>query len=189
MKSTVEYTEAEFIALVTLADKIVERLLSMDKTVVVSSEPVVTTATDTDGAQEHEFAFDTPPQATLPKWAKSAHHYEEVVALGRAVLSVLVREWATNLGVEDAPQPDRGELMRLLSTGPNSGAVLAYCEKTGGLLRAIDSIYVSDPRGEEARRAMVNLIGSTMCQVGSILFPDIATMYEHVDIYRMKGVK
>lgn len=188
MKSTVEYTEAEFIALVTLADKMFSRLMAKDKTVVVSSEPPAA-ATDTDGAQEHEFAFETPSQATLPKWAKSKAHYEEVVTLGHTVLSVLVWEWASNLGVEDAAQPDRGELMRSLSTGPNSGAVLAYCEKTGGLLRAIDSIYVSDPRGEEARREMVNLIGSTMCQVSSILFPDLATMYEHVDIYRTKGVK
>ena len=188
MKSTVEYTEAEFIALITLADKMFERLMSMDGKTVLPAAPVANEP-DWDGEQEHEFAYETPPKATLPKWAKSAHHYEEVVSLGHSVLSVLVWEWASNLGVEDAPQPDRGELMRSLSTGPNSGAVLAYCEKNGGLLRAIDSIYVTHPKGEDARREMVNLIGSTMCQVGSILFPDIATMYEHVDIYRTKGVK
>ena len=187
MKSTIEYSEAEFIALVTLAEKLFDRLMAKDRTAAVSSTP--DDEADTRGAEQHEFAFETPPQATLPKWARSPEHHREVVTLGRVVLTDMVSRWRVNLGIEEAVQPDRAELMRSLSTGPNSGAVLAYCENEGGLLHAIDSIYTDASNGEESRRAMVNLIGSTMCQVGSILFPDIATMYEHVDIYRSKGVK
>jgi hypothetical protein len=211
VKTTVEYTEAEYIALLTLAEKFTDRIFKMIeaeqaqshayrasvRTQGSSSEAV---APDIDEAvksapapalkpaQENEFGFVEPKPAPLPRWAKSQEHAHDLIAQGHQVFCAFAEEWERNLGVEDSPQPDRAELMRALSNGPSAGAVMAFLESKGGLLHALDSIInlKGGAEGETERRARVNLLGSTMCQISSIFFPDFTSFYEHVDIYRKR---
>ena len=210
MKTTVEYTEAECIALLTLAEKFTDRIFKMIEaeqsqshayraSVRAQGGSSEAAAPDIDEAvksvpapapkseQTNEFGFEPPKAAPLPKWATSAEQARDVVAQGHQVFAAFTETWMENLGVEDSPQPDRGEAMRALSNGPTAGAVMAYMEAKGGLLNAVDSVVNLLPgETEEQRRARVNLTGGTMCQIASIFFPDFATFYEHVDIYRKR---
>lgn len=208
MKSTIEYTEAEFIALLTLAEKITDRIFAQldrenrDFTTTTYTEPPPKADNDsyvasmTTPEDFHEYAFmpnsgkakdmpvpqDTPMPSRVDK--------TELVAQGHQVMAAFVERWGVNLGVEGAEQPDRVEMMRELGNGPKAGAVLMYLSEKGGLLHGIDAIVNLLPGEDEtSRRARVNLLGTTMCQIGSIFFPDIAQMYEHVDIYRKRKVK
>jgi hypothetical protein len=206
MKSTIEYTEAEFIALLTLAEKITDRIfarLEQERNVVpdytyVAPSPVPDVdsyvASTVTPKEENEFGFnqssgrmkDMPvPQDTPIKGGNA-----EVVVKGHQVMASFIERWEKNLGVQDAEQPDRVEMMREIGNGPNAGAILMYLSEKGGLLHGIDAIVnLNVGEDETSRRARVNLIGTTMCQIGSIFFPDIAQMYEHVDIYRKRKVK
>jgi hypothetical protein len=213
VKSTIEYTEAEFIALTALAEKITDRFFrlieaeqarehtraSVDDTVVTApATRVVVSEPTPDNDDKHEFDFkpntgtkptDLPvPTDTPIKPSASKVDLDAVAARGHQELAAFVEAWAKNLGVEGTEQPDRVEMMRGLSNGPSAGAVLMYLSNKGGLLHGIDAIINLEGGETEAqRRTRVNLIGSTMCQIGSIFFPDIAQMYEHVDIYRKRS--
>lgn len=206
MKTTVEYTEAEFIALVTLAEKFTDRMFRLieaeqaqshayrasARSKVVEHEVMPPDCDDAPKppeakAEENEFGFAAPEAKPLPKWATSAAQAREVVAQGHQVFCAFAEQWMENLGVEGAPQPDRAEMMRALSNGPDAGSVMAFMEDKGGLLHALDSIINLLPGETEAsRRARVNLLGGTMCQISSIYFFDFSSFYEHVDIYRKK---
>lgn len=208
MKTTVEYTEAEFIALTTLAEKFADRIFRLIEAEQaqslayrasarqsVEAQPAAdcddapqATAPAPAAVQENEFGFSPPKPAALPRWANSPEHARDLIAQGHQVFCAFTEEWEHNLGVEGAPQPDRAEAMRALSNGPSAGAVMAFLESKGGLLHALDSIInlKGGAEGETERRARVNLIGSTMCQISSIFFPDFTAFYEHVDIYRKK---
>jgi hypothetical protein len=206
MKSTIEYTEAEFIALLTFAEKIADRLFAqLDREnrdfTTTYTEPAPTPDIDTYVAsmtspmETNEFEFtphssrmkDIPVPADTPIVPKKDG---ELVARGHQFMAEFIERWEFNLGVEDTEQPDRVELMRELSNGPSAGAVLMYLSEKGGLLHGIDAIVnLRNTESETERRARVNLLGTTMCQIGSIFFPDIAQMYEHVDIYRKKKGK
>jgi hypothetical protein len=206
MKSTIEYTEAEFIALLTLAEKITDRIfarLEQERNGVSDYTYVAPApAPDVDSyvastftpKEENEFGF-TPSSRQMkdmpvPKDTPIKGGNAEVVAKGHQVMASFIERWEFNLGVEDTEQPDRVELMRELSNGPSAGAVLMYLSEKGGLLHGIDAIVnLRNTESETERRARVNLLGTTMCQIGSIFFPDIAQMYEHVDIYRKKKGK
>lgn len=208
MKSTIEYTEAEFIALTTLADKIVDRIFAnlarqqaweygeMAEARAASVEPLPVVKGDND--EKHEFEFkpntgtkptDLPvPSDTPIKANKSKPDLDAVAARGHQEMCAFIEAWSSGLGVEGAVQPDRVEMMRSLSNGPSAGAVLMYLSNKGGLLHGIDAIVNLLPgEDEKKRRERVTLIGTTMCQIGSIFFPDIAQMYEHVDIYRKRS--
>ena len=106
---------------------------------------------------------------------------------GVAEFDKLVHEWSVNLGVEGADQPDRPTLMRECANHPKVLAMLGHVAETGGLAHAValyvnDTAKLADFTAEE--KARVNLIATTMCQVSSILFPDLAQMYEHRDIFK-----
>lgn len=106
---------------------------------------------------------------------------------GFAEFDKLVHEWSVNLGVEGADQPDRPTLMRECANHPKVLAMLGHVAETGGLAHAValyvnDTAKLADFTAEE--KARVNLIATTMCQVSSILFPDLAQMYEHRDIFK-----
>jgi hypothetical protein len=207
VKTTVEYTEAEFIALVTLAEKFTDRIFRLIEaeqeqshayraSVRAKAAAPDTLASDCDevpsvapsaSEPENEFGFAEPKAAPLPKWATSREHARETIAQGHQDFCAFTEEWERNLGVEDTEQPDRAEAMRALSNGPSAGAVMAYLESKGGLLHALDDIiHLREGETEAARRERVNLIGNTMCQISSIFFPDFTAFYEHVDIYRKK---
>lgn len=204
MKTTVEYTEAEFIALVTLAEKFTDRMFRLIEAEQAQShayrasvrgkvvDHVVMPDIDdapqpTPASEKNEFGFHAPKAEPLPKWATSADQARDVVAQGHQVMCAFTEKWMENLGVEGAPQPDRAEMIRSLSNGPDAGSVMAFMENKGGLLHALDSIINLLPDETEAsRRARVSLVGSTMCQISSIYFFDFSTFYEHVDIYRKK---
>jgi hypothetical protein len=219
MKSTIEYSEAEFIALVTLAEKFTDRIFRLveaeqslsheyrrslreeaplggsDISPVVADDVDTYVASMTSPMDSNEFGFnqqssrmkDIPVPQDTPIVPKKDG---ELVARGHQIMAEVSERWQVNLGVEDGPQPDRVEMMRELANGPSAGAVLMYLSEKGGLLHGLDPIINLLPgETETSRRARVNVIGSTMCQIGSIFFPDIAQMYEHVDIYRKKKVK
>lgn len=218
MKSSIEYSEVEFIALVTLAEKFTDRIFRLieaeqslsheyrrslredvpggsDISPVMGSDVDTYVASVVSPMESNEFGFnqqssrmkDIPVPQDTPIVPKKDG---ELVARGHQIMAEVSEKWQVNLGIEDALQPDRVEMMRELANGPSAGAVLMYLSEKGGLLHGIDPIINLLPgETETSRRARVNLIGTTMCQIGSIFFPDIAQMYEHVDIYRKKKVK
>ncbi len=106
---------------------------------------------------------------------------------GCALFDQLVRAWEVNLGVADSDQPDRATLMREFANHARVLVLLGHVAESGGLTHAV-ALYVNDTAKltdfTEAEKARVNLIATTMCQVSSILFPDLAQMYEHRDIFK-----
>lgn len=152
---------------------------------------------------------DTTPPAepsSVVVGERALRHIEK----GRVSFAAMVVAWASNLGIEGAPQPDRVELIRGVATGPESGAILHHVSSVGGLTYATDAAmgieafrlkrlcdYVADgeppvylriaetPEEEEAaRRACVGVVSSNIAQVSSLFFADLSAMYEHRDIYR-----
>jgi hypothetical protein len=152
---------------------------------------------------------DTAPPAEPSSgvaYERDIRHIEK----GRVSFAAMVVAWASNLGIEGAPQPDRVELIRGVATGPESGAILHYVSSVGGLTYATDAAmgieafrlkrladHIADgeppvylridetPEEEEAaRRACVAVVSSNIAQVSSLFFADLSAMYEHRDIYR-----
>jgi hypothetical protein len=166
-------------------------------------EPVVV------AAETEPVVPDTAPPAEPSSgvaYERAIRHIEK----GRTLFAELVVLWASNLGIEGAPQPDRVGLLRNVATGPDSGAVLHYVSSVGGLTHATDAAmgieafrlkrltdHVGDddapsylratetPEEEEsARRACVAAVSINIAQVSSLFFSDLCAMYEHRDIYR-----
>lgn len=175
-----------------------------------SVEPVTAAETVHETVHETEPVVpDTTPPAepsSVVVGERALRHIEK----GRVSFAAMVVAWASNLGIEGAPQPDRVELIRGVATGPESGAILHYVSSVGGLTYATDAAmgieafrlkrlcdYVADgeppvylriaetPEEEEAaRRACVAVVSSNIAQVSSLFFSDLSAMYEHRDIYR-----
>ena len=105
---------------------------------------------------------------------------------GAKVFGEFVSEWIVGLGIEDAPQPERGDKMREIANHPKVFFVLGHVQQSGGLTRAIDKWFRTNAQhlDEKTIRAKVTLTASTMCQVSSILFPELSDLFEHRDIYK-----
>ncbi len=108
--------------------------------------------------------------------------------VGSVAFQSFLRDWEVNLGIEGAEQPDRPTLMRELANHPKVLYIIGHIAECGGLTYAVAREVVGSwplPTvvSEEAK-TRVNLIATTMCQVSSILFPDMAQMYEHRDIFK-----
>lgn len=121
------------------------------------------------------------PEDPLPT---SAVVTDTLLAKGRKAFHTLVTMWRVGFNDPDAEQPDRAEAMRNVANGRKSYAVLVFVKDVGGLTHAVNDAMM-DWEGDEARRRhAVTLIAGNMTQVGSILFPDLADLYEHKDIFR-----
>ena len=183
MKSNVEYSEAEFIALVTLADKITSRLFAMYE--ADQGRPVSAAAVPLPVTDEPDMDLGAPA-ATV---AVVDDKVKADIAAGRGYFRELLDLWVENFGVEGAPQPDRGEAMRKLSTGPSVMPVLTFVGSVGGIQHAVDTllrneINKSGTMPPEAFEAFSNNVAGTICQVSSIFFPELASYYEYRDIYK-----
>jgi len=167
-------------------------------------EPVAVAAAETEPVVPDTAPPAEPSPVVLDE--RAIRHIEK----GRTLFAELVVLWASNLGIEGAPQPDRVGLLRNVATGPDSGAVLHYVSSVGGLTHATDAAmgieafrlkrltdHVGDddtpsylratetPEEEEsARRACVAAVSINIAQVSSLFFSDLCAMYEHRDIYR-----
>lgn len=108
---------------------------------------------------------------------------------GMRLFDELTSLWKHNLGVEGAEQPDRATIMREYANHPKVLVLLGHVAEVGGLTHAVaqhvNHHRLADfPEFSEDEKALVNLIATNMCQVASILFPDLAQMYEHRDIFK-----
>ena len=155
-------TEAEFLALTVIADKMIStalRMLEKEQDVghvararyaqelekrKAKVSPVVQ-AVDSDDADDADvLPFRTPnplrEAAPAPVPEKPAHPFageaerlmDPDVLEGTYAFEALMRTWVTNFEVEDAPQPDRYAAFLACFTG-YSGQVNAYIRSRGGL--------------------------------------------------------
>lgn len=151
-RSKVDMSEAEFIALLTLADTMMQRLMARrfnvvkhprgaapiveedygddeDVSAVFNREPAPASDADADDAAEMMTAHD----------AEIAAH-EARIEDGTRAWAPVVRLWAQNYGVEDAPQPDRAGALMAVFNG-HGRAASAYIRERGGLAGAcIDTL-------------------------------------------------
>jgi hypothetical protein len=106
---------------------------------------------------------------------------------GRTAFDKLVRLWVKGFGDEGAEQPDRAEAMRVLANGSKSFAVLTYVRASGGLTWAVNATAVLElsfgHTEEERRQKLVLDVAANITQVASILFPDLADLYEYKNIF------
>lgn len=127
-----------------------------------------------------------PPreEAPLPKVAQVRG---QDLDRGRKAFEKLLRLWIENFGVEDAPQPDRAEAMRVVANGKKAFALLAYVKSQGGLTHAVNALLseiVPLVVAEGMYQQTVLDVAGNMTQVASILFPDLSDLYEYKNIFR-----
>jgi len=206
MKFSISSTETETLGLYRMVENITVAFIHAvmeDKARSAERPEPVTTVTTVSGtvapATAPEAAPQPPDERTLRR-----------IETGRRLFSAMAGAWASNLGIEGAPQPDRVGVLRAVATGPESGAVLNYVSSVGGLAHATDAAITlaafrlkrdtdhtpddespaylraaETPEEEEAaRRACVNAVAINIAQVSSLFFSDLCAMYEHRDIYR-----
>jgi hypothetical protein len=150
-------------------------------------------------AHGHRGAQASVPELPIPEGATIVAPHAAYPAptdgRGQERFTEFYKAWIENFDVLDAPQPDRAERTRELANDPLCYQVLRYVSSKGGLTHAVDaharqSTVLSWDEGafltETELRAFVVKVATTMCQVSSILFPELADLYEHRDIYRGK---
>ena len=217
MKYNLSMTEGEFLGLCKVVEGVFGRVLDAASlrgalsSVSVPAEPPLANPEEVPLEVEKPLArvlHLTPKAAPSPVVLdeRAIRHIEK----GRTLFTEMAVLWASNLGIEGAPQPDRVGLLRNVATGPDSGAVLHYVSSVGGLTyatnaamgieafrlkRACDHVGDDDAPGylraaetpeeeEAARRACVVAVSINIAQVSSLFFSDLCAMYEHRDIYR-----
>ena len=157
-----QMSEAEFIALTVLADKLLARM-SADRAPWLSGrvvpEPVPTPA-------------PVPVPAAAPAaWEADAVEdaHDQWIKDGAGAWAPLMRTWAQNFEVEDAPQPDRaGALMAVFVGYPRS--VEAYIRERGGLAGAcIDTLAREGIVTPDAAESIGKRIALNIVQVGSAI--------------------
>lgn len=140
------------------------------------------------------------PAAAAPAVEKKAEsapvvtEYDlKLVEEGRVLFGDLVSKWLVNFGLEGAEQPDRVEVLRLVSSGPEAKAILWYVASVGGVAHAVDKVigpktspHPLTPQAEEGHRRTVREVATNIVQVASLFFPDLCDLYEHRDIYKEK---
>ena len=151
-------SEAEFNALVTLADKLVDRLLDPARPRLRPSAPSVD-------------ADDKADDKAAARAVQEAQDAEEAARIERGThaWAPVVRTWASNFEVANAPQPDRaGALMAVFSA--HSRAVAAYIRERGGLAGAVidtlarENIVAPDTAAVVGKRIALNMV-----QVGTAI--------------------
>ena len=101
--------------------------------------------------------------------------------------------WSHNLGDENAPQPERSDMMRELGQDESVYYILGHVQQAGGLTHAVDQwakgTHIYESLEQKDAEARVNMIAGSMCQVASILFNELSDLFEFKDIFKKKGAK
>jgi len=142
--SKVEMSEAEFIAVVALAENMMRTLMAGRSFAPVKpSSPIV--EEDYGDDEDVSAVFNREP-APAPDVDPFTAHDAEIAAQeaqiedGTRAWAPVVRLWAQNYGVEDAPQPDRAGALMAVMNG-HGRAATAYIRERGGLAGAcIDTL-------------------------------------------------
>lgn len=169
-----QMTEAEFIACTVLVERIVQRIggsrWAADMADSVNAAHRANgAASDVDSSE----AEVDPLTAALAKANADADaleaEAERRIAEGAQAWGPLMRTWAQNFEVPDAPQPDRaGALMAAFTGYPN--AIGAYIRERGGLAGAcIDTLARESIVAPVDAESVGKRIALNMVQVGSAI--------------------
>ena len=166
MKSynSTELSEAEFIALVTLADKMIDRLFARGVPAFRKhAEPVEAEAAP---------ASARPPEVVPDDPDDVVDLHDEINAMietGTRAWAPVVRTWAQNFEVEEAPQPDRASSLMAVFNGHGRSAT-AYIRERGGLAGAcIDTLAREGIVAPEHAESVGKRIALNMVQVGTAI--------------------
>ena len=215
MKYQLEMTEAETLAVLGLFERSLTTMLTRLGGIKSSASPASDTVEWSKSGDSYteeepppapapvpqtesvyaEFDFEglsgpTPSDTVAPYVPKKAVYPADKNGDGYAAFHDLVVKWAENIGVADAPQPPRTDIMRDFANSRHAYRALGFVQRIGGLTHACDFV-VKAQRGcpvhgdAEAERHVV-LLATTLSQVGSILFHELSDLYEHRDIYKEK---
>jgi hypothetical protein len=170
-----QMSEAEFIALTVLAEKLLTRmsaarspwlsgLAAPEPAPVPAPEP---SAVDALAAAYAQANADADAAAREADAAEAEH--DRRIKDGAAAWAPLMRTWAQNFEVADAPQPDRaGALMAVFVGYPLS--VGAYIRERGGLAGAcIDTLAREGIVTPDAAESIGKRIALNIVQVGSAI--------------------
>jgi hypothetical protein len=189
IKYSARFSEAETIVLAQLADKLMRQFLAREERsqgpLPASSTPWpaspgegwawATADVDYDVAPVRPSAVNPAPAPVAPAApvedaadAAELAHLKLIEEGTRAWVSV-VRTWASNFEVEDAPQPDRASaLMAVFSGYPR--AVNAYIRERGGLAGAcIDTLARENITAPDAAEKIGRRMALNMVQVGTAI--------------------
>lgn len=171
-----QMSEAEFIALTVLAEKLLARMSAAPPpwmaglAGLVAPDPVSVSdpsTVDVLAAQYAQANADADAAAREADAAEAEH--DRRIKDGASAWAPLMRTWAQNFEVEDAPQPDRaGALMAVFVGYPRS--VEAYIRERGGLAGACvdtlarEGIVTPDAAESTGKRIALNIV-----QVGSAI--------------------
>lgn len=162
-----EMSEAEFIALVTLAETMVNRMF---RDHAPGSGPRVRV----DVPPEPAPADDAPrrPPEMVPTHGETVDLHDEIEAMiedGTRAWSPVVRTWAQNFEVEGAPQPDRAGSLMAVFNGHGRSAT-AYIRERGGLAGAcIDTLARENLVTPDQAESIGKRIALNMVQVGTAI--------------------
>jgi hypothetical protein len=199
----IELTEAEFLAVLPLLTEQVRAALpagvfalpalaitTPDKpgvTLVTPPSPLQTPQVlnvEQNPYQEMDFSSSLVPPYIPPR----VSYPEDKTGKGKQKFFEFCSAYAENFGIEDAEQPNRGDMTRDLGNHPKVYAVLGYIQNTGGLTHSVLAWAVETGRNKmfekKAFEANVTAIAGAMCQVSSILFPELSDLFEHRDIFK-----
>ena len=196
MKYQFECTEAETLAYIAAAGQALDKALAyierrIDAATFVSATPEPVAAAEPAASEPlHDLPLPSNKvsETVAPYTPPKARYADNPQLDGRTAFVRLVEAWRHNLGVEGAPQPNRGDLMRDFANGRHSYRALGFLTTMGGLMRACDHVEAIFPDAPEygtpEYKDKVRLLSTTICQVGSIFFHELSDLYEHRDIYR-----
>lgn len=129
------------------------------------------------------------PEGASPDRIPMVAISEERLTMGRLAFIRLLGVWDQGFR-EDVPQPDRQRAMSEVANGSASYPVLRVVHDAGGLTHAVAHYlsaahvdipaYVAEEHGFERR---VLSLTDNIVQVASLLFPDLAALYEHKNIF------
>lgn len=162
-----QMSEAEFIALTVLTEKLLTRMTAGLPAWAPVPEP---STVDTLSAQhaQADAGADVIDYAARKADVAEAEH-DRRIKDGAGAWGPLMRTWAQNFEVEDAPQPDRaGALMAVFVGYPLS--VGAYIRERGGLAGAcIDTLAREGIVTPDAAESIGKRIALNIVQVGSAI--------------------
>ena len=167
--SAYDLSEAEFIALVTLADKIVDRFVARVAHNLSEPDPASLPSALRVPAPSSSVPSSSVPTDADTQGVDADAELEARLAEGMRAWTPVVRTWASNFEVEDAPQPDRpAALMAVFSF--HSRSVMAYLRERGGLAGAcIDTLARENIVAPEDAAPVGRRMALNMVQVGTAI--------------------